>query len=41
MILGPFPEGDVELVVLLGGEERARIIGHVKANRITPFPLTW
>ncbi|MFO0931134.1 MAG: hypothetical protein U1E39_00330 [Planctomycetota bacterium] len=41
MILGPFAEGDVELVVSLGGEERARIIGHVKANAITPFPLTW
>lgn len=41
MILGPFPEGDVELVVSLGGEERVRIVGHVKANRITPFPLTW
>jgi len=41
MILGPFPEGDVEFVVSLGGEERVRIVGHVKANRITPFPLTW
>ena len=41
MILGPFPEGDVELVVSLGGEERIRIVGHVKANRITPFRLTW
>jgi hypothetical protein len=41
MILGPLPEGDVDLVVSLGGEERARIVARVRANAITPFPLTW
>lgn len=41
MILGPLPEGEVELIVSLGGEERARIVAHVTANAITTFRLTW
>lgn len=41
MILGPLPEGDVELIVSLGGEERTRIVARVRANAITPFALTW
>jgi hypothetical protein len=38
-LVGPLPEGDVPLVVLVGGIETARVVGRVTARRITPLEL--
>jgi hypothetical protein len=40
-LVGPLPEGDVALVVSLGGVEKRRVTGRVRANRITPLDLRW